>query len=123
LRKILFLLIFTTTLLVACNTSTLSISEIDNVPNEVQDKIVANYTLQLILDGEDNAYIVFQSNGTVATNLETEGDTLKVKLDETNKQADVIEQHIYKLTLDPEHEVIDVLINGKTTPFDNVSSL
>lgn len=113
----------TTAILVACNTSTLSMSEIDIVPNNVQDKIDLNYKLQLIYEGEDIAYIFYQSKATVATDLETQGDTLKVKLDETDKQDDVIEQHVYKLTLDPEHEVIDVLINGKSKPFDNVSSL
>ena len=55
--------------------------------------------------------------------LEVQGDTLKVGLDETNKQDDVIKQRVYKFTLDPEHEVIDVLINGKSKAFDNVSSL
>ncbi|MFZ0443200.1 MAG: hypothetical protein WAM95_00815, partial [Bacillus sp. (in: firmicutes)] len=79
--------------------------------------------LQLIYDGEDIAYVVYQSNGTVVTDLEVQGDTLKVKLDKTNKQDDVIEQRVYKFTLDPEHEVIDVLINGKSKSFDNVSSL
>jgi phosphoribosyl 1,2-cyclic phosphodiesterase len=89
----------------------------------VQEKIDSNYELQLIYDGEDIAYVVYQSNGTVVTDLEVQGDTLKVKLDETNKQDDVIEQRVYKFTLDPEHEVIDVLINGKSKSFDNVSSL
>jgi hypothetical protein len=123
MRKILFLLMIITAILVACNTSTLSMSELDIVPNNVQDKIDSNYKLQLIYEGEDIAYIIYQSKGTVATDLETQGDTLKVKLDETNKQDHVIEQHVYKLTLDPEHEVIDVLINGKSTVIDNVSSL
>ncbi|MEI2364605.1 peptidylprolyl isomerase [Niallia circulans] len=123
MRKILFLLMVITAILVACNTSTLSMSELDIVPNNVQDKIDSNYKLQLIYEGEDIAYIIYQSKGTVATDLETQGDTLKVKLDETNKQDDVMEQHVYKLTLDPEHEMIDVLINGKSTTIDNVSSL
>ena len=123
MRNILILLMLITAITVACNTSTLSMSEIDIVPNDVQEKIDSNYVLQLIYDGEDIAYIVYQSNGTVVTDLEVQGDTLKVKLDETNKQDDVIEQRVYKFTLDPEHEVIDVLINGKLKSFDNVSSL
>ena len=72
---------------------------------------------------EQIAYVVCQSNGTVVTDLEVQGDTLKVKLDETNKQDDVIKQRVYKFTLDPEHEVIEVLINGKSKAFDNVSGL
>ena len=123
MRNILILLMLITAITVACNTSTLSMSEIDIVPNDVQEKIDSNYVLQLIYDGEDIAYVVYQSTGTVVTDLEVQGDTLKVKLDETNKQDDVIKQRVYKFTLDPEHEVIDVLINGKTKAFDNVSSL
>ena len=123
MRSILILLILTTAITVACNTSTLSMSEIDIVPNDVQEKIDSNYVLQLIYDGEDIAYVVYQSTGTVVTDLEVQGDTLKVELDETNKQDDVIKQRVYKFTLDPEHEVIDVLINGKSKAFDNVSSL
>jgi hypothetical protein len=123
LRKILCLLLFTTSLLVACNSSTLSISEIAVIPNDVQNKIDSNYMLQLIYDGEDITYIVYQSKGTVNTDLETQGETLNVKLDETNNQDAVIKQHVYKLTLDPEHEIIDIIINGKSTPIDNVTSL
>ena len=123
MRNILILLMLITAITVACNTSTLSMSEIDIVPNDVQEKIDSNYVLQLIYDGEDIAYVVYQSTGTVVTDLEVQGDTLKVKLDETNKQDDVIKQRVYKFTLDPEHEVIDVLINGKSKAFDNVSSL
>lgn len=123
MRKTLFLLICTTFLLVACNTSKLSISEIDVVPNDLQDIIDSNYSLQLINNGEDIVYIVYQSKGMITTDLEIEGNTLKVKLDETVNQDGVIEQLVYKLTLDPEHEVIDVLINGKSTPFDNVTNL
>ena len=123
MRNILILLMLITAITVACNTSTLSMSEIDIVPNDVQEKIDSNYVLQLIYDGEDIAYVVYQSTGTVVTDLEVQGDTLKVGLDETNKQDDVIKQRVYKFTLDPEHEVIDVLINGKSKAFDNVSSL
>ena len=123
MRNILILLMLITAITVACNTSTLSMSEIDIVPNDVQEKIDSNYVLQLIYDGEDIAYVVYQSTGTVVTDLEVQGDTLKVELDETNKQDDVIKQRVYKFTLDPEHEVIDVLINGKSKALDNVSSL
>lgn len=67
-----------TAILVACNTSILSMSELDIVPNNVQDKIDSSYKLQLIYKGEDIAYIIYQSKGTVATDLETQGGTLKV---------------------------------------------
>ncbi|GIN85875.1 hypothetical protein J6TS2_22610 [Heyndrickxia sporothermodurans] len=37
--------------------------------------------------------------------------------------GDVIKQHVYKLTIDHEHEVIDIYINRQSTPIDNVTSL
>lgn len=43
----------TLTILGACNTSALSISEIAVVPDEVQKKIISDNKLQLISDGKD----------------------------------------------------------------------
>ncbi|MCP3765019.1 peptidylprolyl isomerase [Domibacillus sp. A3M-37] len=124
MKRILFCFsLLTLSILAACNGSTLSFSEIANVPDDVQDKIESNYTLQLIGGGEDiyTSYIVYRTAGKVTTDLEVQGDTVKVKLDETNLQDDVSKPHVYKLTVDPEHEVIEVLINGQLTPFDNLT--
>ncbi|WP_281168086.1 hypothetical protein [Siminovitchia fordii] len=44
-------------------------------------------------------------------------------MDETNQQGEVLEQHVYKLTLDPVHKAIDIHINGKSTPIDNVTGI
>ncbi|WP_397538967.1 hypothetical protein [Rummeliibacillus pycnus] len=83
MKKLLFLLLLTLSILSACNSSTLSFSEISNVPSEVQNKIDSNNVVQLINDGEDNSYIVFFSKGAVTTDLEAQGDTIKVKLEES----------------------------------------
>ena len=109
-------------LLVACNSSTLSISELEVVPKQVQSKIENQHSLQLITDGETASYIVFQSSGTVTTDLETKDNTLIVKLDETNK-TQAVKTHVYKLTLDPEHEAIEVFVNGTAQPFDLVTGI
>ena len=121
MKKLFYSILFFALILAACNSSELSISEIQTVPNNVQDKIDFDYTLQLITDGENMAYIIFHSKGTVTTDLETKGDTLIVKLDSTNKDNNELKQYVYKLTLDPKHNTIDVLVNGKSTPFDNVT--
>lgn len=122
MKKILlvFLAVF---ILTACNSSTLSISEMEIVPNKVQKAIDEKYTLQKINEGEDISYIVFRSKGTVTTDLETQGNTLIVKLDVTNQQDNAIEQHVYKLTLDPNHDTIDIHINGKSTTIDIVTGI
>ncbi|MFJ7732253.1 membrane lipoprotein lipid attachment site-containing protein [Lysinibacillus sp. NPDC097231] len=119
--KKLLLVFFTVLILAACNSSTLSIREIENVPSKVQKVIDDQYTLQSINISENICYIVFQSKGTVTTSLETQGNTLIIKLDEANPQDNENQQHVYKLTLDPELEVINIKINGKSTHFDNVT--
>lgn len=123
MKKLLYPLLFFVLILVGCNSSELSISEIQNVPNNVQDKVNSDYTLQLINDGENTAYIIFYSKGIVTTNLETKDDTLIVKYDSTNKDNNELKQFVYKLTWDNEHNTIEVLVNGQSTPFDNVTSL
>lgn len=116
-----FLAVF---ILTGCNTSTLSISEIEILPEKLQKVIDEKNTLQLINDvNKDVTYIVFRSKGTVTTDLETQDDTLIVKLDVTNEQDNAIEQHVYKLTLDPDLDTIDIQINGKSTSFDSVTGI
>ncbi|MGE7915329.1 hypothetical protein [Lysinibacillus xylanilyticus] len=121
MKKIIILVMLTLTILGACKkTSTLSISEIAVVPAEVQKKIISDEKLQLINDGKDTFYIVFYSKGIAHADLEVQGDTLKIKFEETNPSDDVVEQYVYKITKDPEQEIIEVYINGKSTHFDNV---
>lgn len=121
LKRIFVFVFLLISVLSACNSSTLSFSEIENVPNNVQDKVDSNLTLQLINDGEKRYYIVFHSSGDVETDLETQGDTVTIKFNVTNLQDDVVKQNTYYLTTDPEHDVIDVLVNGESKPFDNVT--
>lgn len=117
------LTLFLALILVACNSSELSISEIQNVPNKVQDKINSDHTLQLINDDENTYYIIFHSKGMVTTKLETKDDILIVKLDSTNKDNNELKQFVYKLTRDAEHKTIEVLVNGQSIPFDNVTGV
>lgn len=113
------------TLLSACNVNDpkLSFSELKIVPNEIQTKINPDYTLQLINTKDDIAYVVYHTKKTVATNLEAQEDTVKIKLDESKDTSKNTKQHVYKLTLDPENEIIDVYLNGKSTAFANITNL
>lgn len=124
MKKLLYLALLSVFLLTACNSPTLSISEIEVVPDKVQEVIDEKYTLQKInVVDKDISYVVFQSKGTVTSDLETQGDTLIIKLDVTNQQDDAIKQHVYKLTLDPDIDTIDIHINGKSTSIDNVTGI
>lgn len=66
-------------ILVACNSLELNITEIQSIPTKVQDRINTDYTLQLINDSEKgDAYIVFQSSGTVTAQVEVRENILKL---------------------------------------------
>ncbi|WP_329470584.1 hypothetical protein [Exiguobacterium sp. 9-2] len=122
MKKLLMLTILCTTLS-ACNAndSKLSFSELKIVPNALQSKINPATTLQMINTKDDIAYIIYRTKKAVASDLEAQGDTLKIKLNES-KTHKKTKQHVYKLTLDPEHEIIDVYVNGKSTAFDNITN-
>ena len=111
-------------ILVACNSSELSITEIQSIPTKVQDRINLDYTLQLINDGKKNAYIIFQSSGAVTAELEVIENILNIKLDSVNEENNELKHYVYKLTRgDATYDTIDVLVNGESTPFDNVTSI
>ncbi|BDH62839.1 hypothetical protein MTP04_29690 [Lysinibacillus sp. PLM2] len=120
MKKIFLLGFFVIAILSACNSSVLSFTEIKNVPENVQENVDSNLRLQSITNGGKGYYIVFHSSGDVETNLETQGDTLIIKLNETNSHDETIKQNTYYLTTDPQHEAIDVQVNGESIPFDNV---
>ena len=121
LKKLFVLVLLVISILSACNSSILSFSKIENVPNNVQDKVDSNLKLQLINDGEKGYYIVFHSSGDVKTDLETQGETVTIKFNVTNLQDEVVKQNTFYLTTDPEHDVINVLVNGESMPFDKVT--
>lgn len=121
--KKLILLALLCTLLSACsiNESKLSLSELQTIPNDVQMKINPDSTLQLINTKDDIAYIVYNTKKTITTDLESKEDTVKIKLDESNDTSKKMKQHVFKLTLDSKHEIIDIYLNGKSAVFDNVT--
>lgn len=121
--KRLILLALLCTLLSACsiNESKLSLSELQTIPNDVQMKINPDSTLQLINTKDDVAYIVYNTKKTITTDLKSKEDTVKIKFDESNDTSKKMKQHVFKLTLDSKHEIIDVYLNGKSAVFDNVT--
>ena len=121
LRRLFSLLLVTAIILVACNSSELSITEIQSVPTKVQDRINPDYTLQLINDSEKgDAYIVFQSSGTVTAQVEVRENILDIKLDSENQENNELKQYVYKITRDDaEYDTVNVIVNGHATYFDN----
>ena len=102
----------------------MSISEIQSVPNNVQAGINSDYTLQLINEGENTAYILFQSKGTVTAELEVKGNIINIKFDKANQENNELKQYVYKLIRgEAKYDTINVLVNEQTMPFDNVTGV
>lgn len=120
LKKI-FLFVFFLSILSACQSPTLSLSEVKNVPNHVQGEVDPNLKLQSITDGGKGYYIIFHSSGDVEADLETVGEKVIIKLNETKLKEDVVKQYTFYLTTNPGPDVIDVYVNGESTPFDMVT--
>lgn len=106
-------------ILAACNSSKLSISEIQSVSSKVQDVINSDATLQMIINGEKNTYIIFHSTETVSAELEVTENILNIKFKTTNQENTELKQYVYKLNRgDSEHDTINVLVNEENMPFD-----
>lgn len=121
MNRIFLLTFFIISIFSACNSSTLSLSEVKNVPNNVQDKIDFDLKLQSVTDGGKGYYIVFHSSGDAETDLETQGDTVIIKFNEINSEEDDVKQYTFYLTTGPDHDVIDVHVNGESTALENVT--
>jgi maltose-binding protein MalE len=127
MRKIVGLAILVLSILTACSSSkdssTLSFSKVELVPDNVQDNIEPEYTLQLMDEGEKGSYIVFQSRGDVETDVESKDDTVTIKFSTSDSPKDEVKQNVYYLTRDQEQDVIHVLVDGEPAVFDSVTGL
>lgn len=121
LRKLLSLIVISGIILAACNSPELSITEVQKIPQKLQESIDTDYTLQLVNDSKrDVKYIIFQSAGTVTAELEERENILDIKLDTVNEVNSELKQYIYKITRgDAQYDSINVKINGQDTPIDS----
>ena len=112
-----------TFILTACNSSELSITEIQNIPNKVQENINPDYQLQWINNIDKNAsYIIFQSTDNVTADLEVVDNILNIKLDSTGQKNNELKMYVYKLNRgDAEFDTINVKVNGQDTPIDSLT--
>lgn len=98
MKKLFPLMLVVTIIVAACTPSELSISEIQNVPNRIQDLIGADYTLQSIYDSDrDNTYIIFHSTETVTAELEKRENVLNIKLDSVKQEGNELKSTYIKL--------------------------
>lgn len=121
MNKVLYCVLFTALILTGCNSSTLSFSEIEIVPDNVQDKIDSSYKLQMITESEDTSYIIFRSKGAVTPEVTTKDGTLTINFNEEKHDDNEVGDYFYKLTRGLEFDTIDVLVNGQSTAFDDIT--
>ena len=107
----------------SCNSSELSITEIQNIPNKVQENINPDYHLQWINNIDKNAsYIIFQSIDDVTADLEVVDNILNIKLVSTDQKNNELKMYVYKLNRgDAEFDTITVKVNEQDTPIDNLT--
>ncbi|CEG27192.1 hypothetical protein [Bacillus sp. B-jedd] len=122
MKKVLGIAIALIILLSACSTSTLSFKEVDRVPKSVQENINPNYKLQSIRDGKKGSYIIFHSRGDVESKLVPQGNKVVIKFKVLNGDDNSIKRYVYYLTTESKHDVLEVLVNGKSIPFDEIRS-
>lgn len=106
----------------ACHSSELDFKEVKNVPEDVQNKVDSNSKIQLIKDGEEGSYVIFQSSGDIKTSLDTKGDDVNIKFNVSNSSENVLEQHTYYLITDTENSKINVSVNGELKSFDTITN-
>ena len=112
--------LFAVLILSACNSSKLSFSEIENVPTKVQKAIDPKLKLQSINDA-NGYYIILHSTREIDANLDTQGNKVILKFDESIPKDDGLKLNVYYLTTDSFHDTIHVHLNGKSVPFDVVT--
>lgn len=119
--KKLIIVFLSVLLLTACNSNEVKISEMDSPPKKVKNAIDDSHKLQLINDSKSVYYIVYRSDQAVTADVQLEGDTLHIQLDESEKADGEMLEHVYKVTAKAGHEIIDILLNGESVPTDVVS--
>ncbi|MBM7663641.1 hypothetical protein JOC25_000097 [Solibacillus kalamii] len=119
MKRLSSLMLVAIIILAACNSSQLSISELESVPSKVQDVINSGSTLQMITSGEKNTYIVFHSTEEVSVELEVTENILNIKFNTTNRGNTELKQYVYQLHRgNSEHDAINALVNEENAPFD-----
>lgn len=119
--KKMFVSVFVVMLILsACNSSELSFSEIENVPQNFEEHIDPDLKIQLINDGTKGSYIIYYSKGDIEAALDPQDNIANIIIDELNSQ-DEVKQNVYYLTTDSKIDSINVLVNGEEMSFDSVT--
>jgi len=120
-KRILYGWVIAASLLSACSDPEVtSFSEVTQITGDVWEHVDPALHLQL-LSSDDQTYIVFQSERAVTADYEIIDNRVIIKLDESGNKQEVTETHVYKLRTNAKQDTIDVRVNGKQRPFDQVA--
>lgn len=121
MKKLFYLILFFTLILVGCNSGSVSIDQTFDIPEKVQNVIHPDNQLQLITKGI-NGYIILQSPETlILTELEAIDGIIHINFNTENQGNTELKQYIFKMS--PGNANVKVLVNGKVTSFDNIIDL
>ncbi len=121
IKKLSCLILFFTLILAACNSASVNIDQTFDIPDKVQNEINTDYKLQLIKKGI-NAYIIFHSSEMLTlTEFEVIDGILNINLNTENQENTELKQYVFKMN--PGNAKVEVLVNKKVTPFDNIIDL
>lgn len=121
MKRIYISILFIILVLTGCDSPPEGLSEVKNVPDNIQEIVDPDLTLQIIADDDKGYYIIFYSSGEVAADTEIQDDTLLIKLTESNLKEGNLKQYTYYLSSNPSYDTIDVFVNEYSTAFDNIT--
>ena len=126
LKRVMGILLIVILALTACN-SELGITELKSVPNNVQKVTeqlgIDDYVQKIYVVDKDFSYIVINTKGTVTVSVESNDDTVSIKIEDEEGQNEEVKQHVYKLTTDRDYEYVQLYKNGEAIPFNVVTAI
>ena len=98
LKRVMGILLIVILALTACN-SELGITELKSVPNNVQKVTeqlgIDDYVQKIYVVDKDFSYIVINTKGTVTVSVESNDDTVSIKIEDEEGQNEEVKQHVY----------------------------
>lgn len=102
-------------IILGCNAE-LAVTEIYEFPKALEEKFTFlknDEYVQMINESGGIKYIIINTGGTVTLEAESKSNSVLFNIEESDIRSDVIERHIFKITLDKEYEFVKLYCNGE----------
>jgi len=97
------------------------IQELVIVPDHIHKHIIANDRIQLLYEDDTTYYLVIYSKGNVLANVAAKEKRLIIHFKEGSEQKKEAQPYVYAIKKSPEQSIIELFINGKSTPIDRIT--